>query len=528
MNTVRFMSPKKSVFDLTHENKLTCNMGDLVPSCVFDVVPGDMVKVDTEALIRLMPLTAPMYHRCHVTFHTWFVPYRILWPNWGDYITQSVTPAPVFPYIIIPQSGANYTRLIDWFGIPDPTNIVTVHKQDEKVSAMRFAAYQCIYNEFYRNQRLIPTEVNWELSDGDNSTNNDLRTERKRMWGHDYFTSCMPSPQEGDPVDLPVVLDNAIVRRGLDGSLTTPPSATSAWTTDQISPISGGKQYVDNQLSGDILIDAGEQLYADNQSVQGSTTLADFRLSALLQQFKERLMVGGSRLVEYIKAFYGETLPDFTAQRPQYIGGSKSPIQVSEVLNTAGEVGGLPQGNMSGRAIGVNEGVSNYFKVVEHGVVMTIMSVMPDTVYMNGIEREYDKIYSPFDFLNPMFAGLGEQEVKYREIFAFGIDGIAANTTDATFGYNPRYSEYRTIPSRVTGQFRTTLNNWHMARNFKSDGFLNQDTPKLNSTFIESDPTQRVFYDIDPANDKVLCQVLNKVRAVRPLPTYGTPGITRV
>lgn len=533
MNSIRVKTPKRSVFDLSHTANISCNMGQLVPSCFFDVVPGDKIKVDTQALVRMMPMLAPMYSKVNCYFHTFFVPYRILWPNWEKYITQiddPLLPPPVFPYISVIKDGSNYTRLMDHFGIPDPTPIATVNKNDELISAMRFAAYQCCFDTKYRNQRIMPDRIPFQLVDGNNSANLELTKLRNRNWGADYFTSCTPEPQYGDPVDMPIVIEDSVVRRGADPALGTPPGqATSDMAVSNVSfPTSGGFVKVDNQLSGDPLIDTGEQLYADNSTANASTTINDFRLSVLLQRFKERLNVAGNRLVEYYRAFYGTILPDFTAQNPIFLGGSKTPIQISEVLNTTGIAGELPQGNMSGRGIGVNEGYSEYYEVLEHGVCLTIMSIMPETGYLNGIEREYSKISSPFDFLLPMFDGLGEQEVQYRELFAFGIDPAAGTTTADTFGYNVKYAEYRTIPNRATGQFRSTLTNWHMYRDFYNPSITPQPTPMLNEEFILADPTHRIFADTDPNNDKLLVSCYNKVRAVRPLSVYGTPGLMAI
>lgn len=517
MNSVPIPRVKKSVFNLDHFHNLSCNMGDLVPVMVFDAVPGEKFNVSNEALIRFAPLVSPMYQRINATFHTWFVPYRILWDNWDDYITETKTAGvlPAFPFVQISSLGTNYTRLLDHLGIPDPTLVSGVPVQNEDISAMRLAAVQCVYNEFYRDENLTP-EVDWKLVDGDNTGNADLFVLRRRAWQHDYFTSNLPFAQKGDAVKMPVSLEDTLVRRASDPALGTPPGeVTSDLTVTNVSfPVSGAELKIDNVLSSNPLLNVGDNLYSDNSSLTGSTTINEFRLAYQLQRYLERAARAGTRLVEWIKGMFDTTLPDYTAQRPQYVGGSVSPVQISEVLNTAGIVGELPQGNMSGRAISHAQGKNSAFVAREHGVFITLMSVMPETLYQQGIEREWKKINDPKDFMNPMFTQLGEQATEKSELLAF------MTHSQTTFGYLPRYAEYRTIPNRVSGEFRTTLDYWHMSRIFDPVAGVT-----LDNAFVSSDPTHRVFADTDPHTDKLYVQVMNRVRAVRPLPKYGTPAL---
>lgn len=512
MNSVPVKAPKQSVFDLTHDVKLSANMGYLIPTMVMDCVPGDKVMINQEALLRFAPLISPMYHRVSVTFHTWAVPYRILWPNWENYITEtkigSPTPVlPAFPFVKILANGTNYTPLMDYLGIPDPT--LVTGGVDEDVSAMRFAAYQCIYNGFYRDQNLIADVRNGDdywLGDGNNGSTTMLGLIRKRSWEHDYFTSNLPFAQKGEAVDIPLapVQDVSVYSRPEADF----PLGFTDW--DVISSANNLQTPVHD--TPDV---SDSSLYANTSTLSSqATTINELRLAFQLQKYLEKAARSGTRLVEWIKGMFDETLPDYTAQRPQYIGGLKSPVQISEVLNTTGTVGELPQGNMSGRGISVSNGNNGMYHAREHCVIMTLMSVMPETAYQQGIEREWSKINDPKDFLNPLFAHLGEQETKKRELMGFSATG------DETFGYLPRYAEYRTIPSRVAGDFRTTLDYWTMSRIFAADY-----DPSLNKDFIECDATHRVFADTDPADQKLYVHVLNKVRAVRPLPKYGTPSI---
>lgn len=517
MNSVPVKSPKQSAFDLTHDVKLSCNMGYLIPTMVMDCVPGDKVNITQDALLRFAPLISPMYQRVNVTFHTWAVPYRLLWYNWGNYITEtkvgSPTPVlPAFPYFQIAADGSNYSPLLDYLGIPNPTAVTGA--VSENISAMRIAAYQMIYNEFYRDQNLVPntfgdlTNIDRILEDGDNTINLNITfgVLRKRAWEHDYFTSNLPFAQKGEAVDIPLapVQDVSVYSRPEADF----PLGFTDW--DVISSANNLQTPVHD--TPDV---SDSSLYANTSTLSSqATTINELRLAFQLQKYLEKAARSGTRLVEWIKGMFDETLPDYTAQRPQYIGGLKSPVQISEVLNTTGTVGELPQGNMSGRGIAVTQGKNGYYHAREHCVIMTLMSVMPETSYQQGIEREWSKINDPKDFLNPLFAHLGEQETKKRELMGFGPTG------DQTFGYLPRYAEYRTIPSRVAGDFRTTLQYWTMSRIF-----ANNYDPSLNQDFIECDATHRVFADTDPADQKLYVHVLNKIRAVRPLPKYGTPSI---
>ena len=212
----------------------------------------------------------------------------------------------------------------------------------------------------------------------------------------------------------------------------------------------------------------------------------------------ERAARSGTRLVEWIKGMFGVTLPDYTAQRPQYIGGSKTPVSISEVLNTTGTAE-LPQGNMSGRAISAVQGKNGKYVAREHCVIITLMSVMPETTYQQGLDRDFLKYVDAHQYLNPMFAHLGEQETSMKEIMAF------VNGNDTAFGHLPRYSEYRTIPNRVAGDFRSSLSYWTMSRIFAPD------LVHLNQNFIECDATHRVFADTNVNDQKLFVHILNRV-----------------
>jgi len=506
-NSIKLMKPKKNVFDLTHDVKLSCDMGNLVPIMTLEAVPGDKFNLSAEALVRFAPMTAPVMHRMDVSMHYFFVPNRILWPNWEKFITDADSGL-VAPYIPV-YSGwpAQYQRLMDYMGIPPNSNPLAT----PNISALPFAAYQCIYNEYYRDQNLV-APIDYKLVDGDNTGGgSDARfvTMRKRAWEHDYFTASLPFAQKGSAVDIPL------------GTITTP------YTKIQGRDNNGNTDFVQG-TAGIYDVDtlpapiAASGLYSPSQIANvDPTTINDLRRAFRLQEWLEKNARGGTRYVESILTHFGVKSSDARLQRPEYITGTKTPVVISEVLNTTGsfEAGdpsnptSNPQGTMAGHGISVTSGKGGSYYCEEHGYIIGIMSIMPKTAYQQGIPRTFLKL-DTLDYFWPTFANIGEQEVQNQEIYAY--TGTGTNT----FGYVPRYSEYKYMPSRVAGEFRTTLDYWHLGRIFNTQ-------PSLNQTFVECVPanTKRIFAVTDENTDSLYCHVLNKVKAVRPMPKYGTPMI---
>lgn len=502
-DSIRVSNPQYNVFDLSHDHKTTLNMGFLCPTMLMECSPGDKFNIGCESLIRFQPLIAPVMHRMDVYNHYFFVPFRILWPNWENYITNtkigSPTPAlPAFPTLEI--STGNYTSLHDYMGIPDANQGGDV----EIVSAMPFAAYQMIYNEYYRDQNLIEP-VDFELIDGDNSLNVELSQLRKRAWSHDYFTSALPFAQKGDPVSIPigqlddvqVFVQNTALGSG-STTLTAAPANVVVGRQDSTSP---GIQ---------------DGLWAETSELDlGSTTINDLTRAQKLQQWLEMAARSGSRLVEMLWARFKVKKQDARLQRPEYVTGTKSPVMVSEVLNSTGPTGAtedLPQGNMSGHGIATVNGKYGFYDVKEHGYLICITSVLPLTAYGNGIEKLFYKINDPFDFFWREFGHLGEQAIENRELMAFmGAPGFE------TFGYTPRYAEYKYMNNRVSKDMRTNLSFWHLARQFTT-------TPVLNQSFIEADPRTDIFAVTELGGvDHLIVHILHKIRAVRQMPKFGTP-----
>lgn len=492
-NSVKMSKPKKNLFDLSHDVKFSLNMGNLYPVMCQEAIPGDKWNIGCETMLRFAPLIAPVMHRMDVYVHYFFVPTRLLWPNWEKYITNTLV-AGVLPAVpTVPHADGAHTDLDDYMGWPRPDPATP------NIDLLPFghAAYQFIWNEFYRDQNLSAA-VDYELTDGDNSSNGDLRQMRKRAWEHDYFTSALPFAQKGGAVDIPIQLGLAPVKFNFGV-----PSATLEVKTD----LSGIPTDVSVPVE-ELTIGGDSQLYADNSAAQSTGTINELRRAFKLQEWLEKSARGGSRYVENILSFFGVRSPDKRLQRPEYITGTKSPVIISEVLNNS-DTATAPQGNMAGHAFSANAGRYGSYFVEEHGYVMGIMSVLPKTAYQNGYERMWLK-KSPFEHFWPQFAHIGEQEVFNEEVY------IDTATPGGTFGYVPRYAEYKFANNRVAGDFRTSLNFWHAGRIFSSE-------PTLNNVFVESNPTDRIFAVLGAGQDHLYCMILHKITVIRPMPKFGTP-----
>lgn len=511
-----------NVFDLSHDVKMSCKFGYLYPVMWEDCIPGDKHFISIEAILRAAPLVAPVMHMWNLYFHSFFVPYRLLWTGrnsaggqtkYEQYMTggDETVPVepPVWPYFELVPKNIVDSPLCQHLGLPINLANPTALTPSEKVSAMPFYAYQMIYNEYYRPQTLV-NRYRDQAADGNNNTYTSVLELRKRSWEHDYFTSALTSAQKGYPVNIPlgsqrVVLEPApsnmqLIRFASDHSLyniATQNIASGGAVPSELS-INSGPQVVLDPNSTLVTDDTGE-----------ATTIADLRRAFRLQEFLELSMRGGTRYAEFNLEMFGVKSPDGRLQRPEYITGSKSPIVISEVLNTTG-TDDAPQGAMAGHGVSIANGRGASYYCTEHGIIMTIMSVVPKTAYQQGIAKKFLKINNRFEHYFKQFEGIGEQEILKKEVMAF-----QGSVGEETFGYIPRYSEYKFANSRVAGDFMTTLDYWHTGRQFAS-------MPGLNQAFVECTPDTRNFA-VEDGTDYLWSQVFVKHKAVRKMSYFGSP-----
>lgn len=480
-------------------------MGFLVPMGCIDVLPGDIIEWATSLLLRASPLVTPVMHPVTVRIHHWFVPNRIIWDNWEEFITGGpdgldATVHPTKTGVISAASAPDY------LGVPLGTSTT--------YNVLPLRAYQLIYNEFYRDQDLV-TEASISTGDGNDTTTG--VTLRRIMWEKDYLTSARPWEQKGATITIPLGSTAPVLGIGVESlNATAGPSPTLRRSGDTAGTYA-------NFFNQDASPTAGYDFYyeADNTSGTGkpniradlstasAITINALREAAALQRFEENRARYGSRYSEYLRVL-GVRSADSRLQRPEYLGGGKQTIQFSEVLQTA--EGANPVGTMRGHGISALR--SNRFRrfFEEHGWIIPMLSIRPKTMYITGQERKWNRT-DRYDYFQKELQHIGQQPVQNREAT------IAHASPTGVFGYQDRYDEYRRQESGVSGDFATSvLNSWHLARDLAAG-------TALNSSFVQCDPANsRIF--AASTNDTIYCMARHSVRARRIVAKTGTSRLS--
>lgn len=502
-NRTGSLIPGRSMFNLSYEKKFTCDMGQLIPILCDEMVPGDFFKIGNQAVVRFQPLVAPVLHEINMFVHYFFVPYRLLWANadpdnWETFISGGITGnlTPTIPTWEPTDSTEN--SLWDYMGFPtgvDPDGAYPVDFPRR--------AYNFVYNEYYRDESLIsPVALTNE-------------TILNRCWEKDYFTSALTNQQRGTAPALPISGNSSAVWASAFNAewpaATGGATANFNYSTTDNHPHSTGNTKAALELNTIPLVD----LNNNTVDLSSATTfdIADLRLAFQIQKWMERNNRAGARYTEFLKSHFGISPRDDRLQRPEYIGGSRVPIIISEVLQTSSTDVTSPQGNLAGHGVTVSSAYCGKYHANEFGLIIGIMSVMPKPAYQQGINRQWLR-RTKYDFYFPEFANLSEQAIEKAEIFA---SNVAADNTEI-FGYQGRYDEMRIKQNMVCGEMRTTFDYWHMGRVFDPG-----TPPELNDDFVTCIPRKDIF--AVPTAPGLIVSFGNVIKAFRPLPLSAEPGL---
>ncbi|AXH74693.1 MAG: major capsid protein [Microviridae sp.] len=491
----------RSTFDRSHGYKTTFDAGLLIPILVDEALPGDTFNVGLTALARLATPIYPIMDNMFMDTHFFSVPVRLVWENWQKFNGEQFAPGDstdfTIPQMVAPSGGYTAGSIHDYMGLP--TGVAGISH-----SALWHRAYALCWNEWFRDQNLQdPIAV--PRGDGpDLHTFYELKRRGKR---HDYFTSCLPWPQKGEGVTIPLG-GMAPIRtdsgQGLD--LTIKSGAVDVQMVTSSSFLSLGANPI-----------AANPIYADLTEATAAT-INSLRQAFQIQKIYERDARGGTRYIELIKSHFGVTSPDARLQRPEYLGGGSTPINITPVPQTSptGTYANTPQGNLAAFGSTVLRGHGFTTSFTEHCLIIGLVSVRADLTYQQGLDRMWSR-KTRFDFYWPALSHIGEQAVLQQEIFA---DGVQAND-EKVFGYQERYAEYRYKPSRITGEFRSSfaqsLDAWHLAQDFAT-------APVLNDEFIQDNPPidRVIAVNTEP---HFLFDSYFKMRCARPMPVFGVPGL---
>lgn len=514
---------QRSTFDRSHGHKTTIQEAYLYPLFCDEILPGDTFHMNATVFGRLSTPLHPFMDNLYLDTHFFFVPNRLVWTNWVNFMGERNQPTDSPADYSVPQVPVNASR----FGPADRASYFGIPFSQEgalgtfTVNALPFRAYKLIWNEWFRDQNLN-NAVTVETGNGPDTYtgNHDLLYVRNKR--HDYFTSALPWPQKGDPVFIPlgtqaplgyadVVPGVNSVRMSYNNDLSDDRALqfnSSAATVGYASPAIGAP---DTSLGF-----AATNMYADLTAAT-AITINDLRTAFQIQKLLERDARGGTRYIELILSHFGVQSPDARLQRPEYLGGGHTMINIAPIATTfTNTETGVSTGDLG--AIGTALGKAHFSKsFTEHGFVIGLISVRSDLTYQNGVERMWSR-RTRYDYYWPALAHLGEQAILNKELY---VQGGTGGQDDGIWGYQERYAEYRYKPGRITGalssNYNTSLDTWHVAQDFDT-------LPPLNWQFIADSPSIDRVLAVPVQHEKIIIDAWFDLKCQRPMPTYSVPG----
>ena len=549
----------RSIISRDHSVKFSFNVGDVVPFMCDDILPGDTVTIDTSKVVRLQPMVAPIMDEVFLDTYYFFVPYRLLWNHWINFMGENTASAwepdveYSVPQVEVPTGGYDAGTIADYMGVPIKV------AGGQKISAMPFRAYALICDQWFRSENLMtPVNVNKDDSDIVGSNGSDQVTDIVKggkpfiaCKTFDYFTASLPEPQKGPDVKLPlgsvaplsgyapvgghstnrIVNVNDPVNNNVDrlhfvsmsGGKYSEPAHQVALATSNDDRLVGITKASGMNFASDLVPD---NLYANlsglNADLSSATasTVNELRQAFAIQKYYERLARGGSRYIEMIKAFYGVTSPDARLQRAEYLGGNRIYLDVEQVAQQSSTKDQpTPAGSVFGLSV-TGDTNSDFTKsFTEHGLLIGVCVARYHHTYQQGLERMWFR-KNLFDFYNPTFANLGEVPILKKEIYF--TDNAEQN--ESVFGYQEAWADYRYKPNRVAGEMRsayqTPLDSWHLADNYNT-------VPSLSADWIREDKTMldRALAVTSQVSNQLIADFYIKADYARPMPVYSIPGL---
>lgn len=534
----------RSKFPRHSSVKFSFNVGDVVPFYVDEVLPGDTFSVKTSKVVRMQSLLTPIMDNIYLDYYFFFVPNRIVWDHWRELNGENresawaQTTEYEVPQVTAPTGGWNVGTIADYMGIPTGVSNISVN-------AMPFRAYAMICDEWFRDENLVDplyiskgdaviAGVNTRTNPGDYAAGGQPFIAAKF---HDYFTSALPSPQKGPDVGIGLTGSFDVVGNGnpvrfaaINSDISNVPNGTIPPGIGISSALSSGR-VVTSGLgetkggSAQWAVPTAEQFTGDvlpfmevNLGDVNSVTINALRLAFQMQKLYEKDARGGTRYIEILKSHFGVTSPDSRMQRPEYLGGSRVPININQVVQTSETGSGTPQGNTAAYSVTTDSHKDFTKSFVEHGFVIGVCVARYTHSYQQGIERFWSR-KSRFDYYWPVFANIGEQAILNKEIYA---QGTAKD--DEVFGYQEAWADYRYKPSRVAGEMRSaaaqSLDVWHLADEYTA-------LPSLSAGWIQENKTtvDRVLAVSEQNANQLFCDIYIENYTTRPMPVYSIPGL---